>query len=914
MTDPLKIVFSLNTVSSGYTVFEKDQVLTEKQLNELTSYLDDQNRLTRVTLLGVGIVGGLRVAVAGNKVNVSKGVGITTDGDLLMLSADTTYDRVKLYDASAPVYPPFYKGETMLTLYELIAEGESDVRAQSMDTLPGALAGYVVLMLMESYQKHPDLCSGTDCDNLGQDVVNTVRLLLVAPKDAASLLASLACSSNTALGLPELFADRPQLGSSITGTNALAAQYRNACNNIHASLAANLGLLYARLPQLFGGLFNNDPSPGWITRLNAIKASFASRNAGIQYYYNFLKDVVETWNALREILFEDDSVLCPDFMAFPKHLLLGSLANPVEMRTGLYPSPLTGNSKGIREHARFLVWKLHILINTFSDPKDTAITITPSRGESTPLEERAIPYYYAIRGDLPIHRGWNYRLAARGAEGRNLGYRAAEYGAMPGALRPFGSQIGRYDFFRIEGHLGQNVDAVTTALKNAVAANNLGIAIRAVLLHTDRRRIVIRPPFRYTPLHGLHYLLRKDVATQLEDGKTFNLSFRDRINGAVSREVPEKLNGKNTTDVVRDHYEKVDAAIAKASAPLGATRYSEYRSTLTSASGNWKSAYRDTVDAAGTFKLNFGAMVRTDFSTPFDSLMTSNHSFWLDWLDELIDRHDAREDDKLLFPNFIATHPGLEHFGGAPAGGTFVLVYDDSSQVVADFMLPYFDAEESEAEPEEPPLSRPPYKPPMAIDHGFTLLPPIDIMFTNQLDDFKKRIQPEWEKEINIQKDYQSFFVKSLDAFNSIFTAKNAGVGIGITNAVTGGYTDPMLNIMMSEIASKQQQLEQLQLLMMQPDTPEAVRATAQGRIATVQQDLARSTLDSAQYVAQQKVDVSAGSDGSRALTFAAAAMGKVNDAAAKANLKTGLDKLANIATGEPQKAAINNMIRMTGF
>ena len=42
-----------------------------------------------------------------------------------------------------------------------------------------------------------------------------------------------------------------------------------------------------------------------------------------------------------------------------------------------------------------------------------------------------------------------------------------------------------------------------------------------------------------------------------------------------------------------------------------------------------------------------------------------------------------------LFSNFAAKHPGLEHLGGAPRGGTFVLVYDDEGVIVADFALPY---------------------------------------------------------------------------------------------------------------------------------------------------------------------------------------------------------------------------------
>src|SRR5262249_2629914 len=88
MPDLPKIIRSLEQVATGYTVFEPNQVLSDTQLNGLTSYLDDQDRLTRVELLGVGIVGGLRVRLDGNRVRVGHGVGVPTDGDLLLLADD----------------------------------------------------------------------------------------------------------------------------------------------------------------------------------------------------------------------------------------------------------------------------------------------------------------------------------------------------------------------------------------------------------------------------------------------------------------------------------------------------------------------------------------------------------------------------------------------------------------------------------------------------------------------------------------------------------------------------------------------------------------------------------------------------------------------------------------------------------
>ena len=233
MADPIKTHLSLESLASEYSVFEPDQVLTESQLNTLSRYFDDQDRLTRVELLGVGIVGGLNVVRAGSKVVVGKGVGITTDGDLMLLGSDTLYDCIKPYDETAPVYKPFYDGEKMMTLFELVKEGESDVRKQAMSTLPGSLADYAVIFYMESYEQDHDLCSGSDCDNLGLSSVNTPRLLLVGKSDAGKLLKTLTTASAAATQLNHIAADRIRLTASINDTGKLAALYLTTCTNIN---------------------------------------------------------------------------------------------------------------------------------------------------------------------------------------------------------------------------------------------------------------------------------------------------------------------------------------------------------------------------------------------------------------------------------------------------------------------------------------------------------------------------------------------------------------------------------------------------------------------------------------------------------------------------------------------------------
>ena len=47
-----------------YPIFEANQVLTNTHLNDVFDYLDEQQRLTRTNLIGIGIVCGLEISLS----------------------------------------------------------------------------------------------------------------------------------------------------------------------------------------------------------------------------------------------------------------------------------------------------------------------------------------------------------------------------------------------------------------------------------------------------------------------------------------------------------------------------------------------------------------------------------------------------------------------------------------------------------------------------------------------------------------------------------------------------------------------------------------------------------------------------------------------------------------------------------
>jgi hypothetical protein len=780
--NPTSIQISLDEITTGYAVFETDQVLTADQLNTVPNYADDQERLTRIKLLGVGIVCGLHVSLSGDIVTVTKGAGITTDGDILHLPVDTQYNQFKEYDGSNPLYRWISNGVTHtpfnqkgVTVYELIEKSSEETATPFSKFDRGSLDNMVAVLFMESYRTSDDLCSGGDCDNLGDAFVNNVRLLLIKSSALDGLKESVATPDQATSNLEPVVADRPLITSEISSVNELYKLYLDACKAISKNLVAQFGALSASGESFFGDVFSAGLAKtvkGWLARLTALQASFTRNSSGIQYYYDFLKDLVETWNSFRDLGFGETTWCCPDRNAFPKHLLLGNLmsgAGSEANRTSLYPSPLTSQTNEELSHAKFLVQKLDTMIQAFELPKlaDSAkdqIRVTPSRFEDESLENRAIPYYYQVNTTDPIEKNWSFALHERDMDAYIYSYNAAAYRAKGGAADPLVFQIGCFSFFRIEGHLGQNVSTAAAAIQSDITEYNLPIALRSVLLDSDKTKLLIKPDIGYTDLHRLHYLLRQDAADQLDEVSKFSGTFTAEVNDAIANKV---IVTKAVTDVPGTDDATYVQGVVQREGPIVAASAASAKETLQnnyasfSADSSWKNNSFKTLAAASTLKSDLSQVVTTDFPTPFDSLISSRSLNLVDWLDVIIKQKSEQENERLLFTRFISEHAGLEHFGGVTRGGTFVLVYDTSNKVIADFMLPYICCEATTKAPEEPTLQKGDW-PDWNANSGLRVTPSLDYVFSNKLQRFKEvEIDPKIQLLQNISPVTETVAIKN---------------------------------------------------------------------------------------------------------------------------------------------------------
>jgi hypothetical protein len=685
----------------------------------------------------------------------------------------------------------------------------------------------------------------------------------------------------------------------------------SACQSIQQKLTSQLALAYDGLGFFLQDLFPSNPVPFWGSRLSSIIKGIGSGESPVQYVYDFLKDVVETYNQFLEQFSGDSTLCCPHSKWFPKHVVLGQLGtgntNPGP-RTGLYPSPLASNTVDHLKHALFLAQKIDTLIRTFrvNSATTTPIRITPSHCEAHRLEERAIPFYYHMTSAHPIHLHWNFQLHQRGLDLENYSYHASSFGATGAAADPLRFQIGKFSFYRIEGHIGKRVTDVVNALQKQIREHRLPFGIQSILLGTtDHKKITIKPSSRYTDLNRFHYVLRQDVFHQLDEVKNFSVGYTNKINQAVLDNLitdpPEDGNTIPQNETAMKRHEKIVQQADLIRSSLG-KNYSAYKTDA-----SWKSNMNNALETMGTFKANYGKITRTEFTTPFDSIIGSTHTQWLDWLDILIKNKEDQEDEKLLFHSFTQQHPGIEHLGGVVPGGTFILVYDTANRVVADFMLPYFCCEVVEKEAPEPTLPKIPIRPPNIIDGGIKILPPREKFVVDQINTKFTTF------ESGIQNTFQSQFDGYKDAVKESFGL--LGTTLGKTTLPSSGietrwnYTDELLGLKGMEAETKRKQISKYEELANNTQLPAKERSGYATKAKAAENELVLIMEDTTKYMSDAKTNVALGSEGYQVLQELSLGVNTIKDTGALNSAKTKMGNVLKTTKNTGLQAGLNPIL-----
>lgn len=482
-----------------YPVFEANQVLSSKHLNDVFDYLDQQSRLTRSRLVGIGIVCGFEVRLSKDAILLSKGCGVTSAGYLVLQPTDVELTSYRTYKMPMELdYPPFKTpADLPLTLWEIFPAGEPDTTPLSKPT--GFLDDKGVVLFLELNKQPLRNCSPNNCDDKGSQVTVTVRRLLARREDLDKLIATanavgtdlttddLDAALSAKLNLADIKVPRFDAPNTnpVTSADVYAAFLRVfGQGKLAATLADALTACYQAFKPLLVAEYPTNPFANFAATYGSLDTIPASTQQVrfLQYYVDLFEDVVRAYDEFRWRGIELLCGCCPDEGLFPRHLMLGMLQPKPEEHPGKYrhaflPSPATDNCAELAQTVVHLFRRLVEMTTRFtSEPGlpppnveariDPQIRVTPSVLGDEPIEKRAIPYYYRQNGSPPLYRLWSIEKTRRHRANQNLGYRYDEYQPFAPAFvsDPLRFDLEPYDFLRVEGHLGKNYQQVLSSL------------------------------------------------------------------------------------------------------------------------------------------------------------------------------------------------------------------------------------------------------------------------------------------------------------------------------------------------------------------------------------------------------------------------------------------------------------------
>lgn len=839
-TIPIDQPVKLATPVPGFTFFAEDQVLTAEQLNRLIQYLDYEQRASRAWLIGSGVVCGLTltVAAAGDAVELAPGCALTSDGDLLASGALRRLTHVRKFEDKEANYAPFAGAAP---LDELIASAEVTAGDGAVPLTSVALANKVVALYLESYVKQPDFCTSENCDNQGKIQHLNPRVLLLPRAKVDPLPSTIA---DAAVKLPDLASFRAKIQAGnikkLEGADGLQSRFTTALALTRGSIIDAAKVLKEQADALAPVLEGDKLD--WISKLPAVPDP-KNEIPRLQDLYAFYRDFCEGYGEWKESLFAVGGECVPAIGAHPKHVLLGTAETTPAAGAQPYRHPfrraaaIAGCPAGLRR-SRLLWQRLRATSEAFIASRGGVVqpaklTVTPSRDCTEPLGRRVLPGYYGSRYDGP----WSIDAGLRGDP------------TPP--LSPFNTNDSRLDqhgcaesFYRIDGHIGRPVGEVQKELEALRKTHNLAFQILAIQIEDDPTFAIPRP-HRFFDLETAFFDQRTKFKLQLRDVDDFAGNLQSAIDAGRARIPTTAKEGIPAPDIVgtTDAAGQVRAQSKTALAAMPV----KLRSVTSANSANFVTAYTETIAKSHIVNKNIGAIAGQVQFNPIDRIVQPEHP--ANWK-ILIDRFNKRTvkiAELSTFEKFVSANLGLEHLGGTPRGGTFILVYSASANeagriVKADFCLPYYsyfdlnslDEEDDPAEPEDvTPDVR--YVPPKWKDNYTWNISPVTDVAVGAMVDLKGvQLASALDKSLTTQVDRQ------FTAFTNLvplFQTKDLAGVTGITAGVAG-IKDPALSELqasLDKLTKERDDLARKVALKVAPDD-------AEKRIVELEKEISKNT------------------------------------------------------------------------
>jgi len=267
------------------------------------------------------------------------------------------------------------------------------------------------------------------------------------------------------------------------------------CNPVNTNTTTETGLQMHNIK-----IFNN-----YFTIINKKWAVYKKNRKpaeSIQYFYGFVKDLIDTYNELLNELYELMNDCCSGTECFPKHLMLGRIKEEVSFQASIFrqeylqPPVYNGNANRLQQ-IRFLHWRMVIMMKCFYIPdwevddfsdenyydvlhmegekelkqdERLPVRITPGKMFNELLGKQTIPFYYNLSNSpYSMQYYWDYLSTKHNREDHQLSFFNKEipgYTNLDFVVHPFVYSLSQYPFYRVEGHTGMPVMDAITKIKN----------------------------------------------------------------------------------------------------------------------------------------------------------------------------------------------------------------------------------------------------------------------------------------------------------------------------------------------------------------------------------------------------------------------------------------------------------------
>lgn len=544
----------------------------------ITSVLDTQNiaiqhQLTRTCLLGRGIVCGLNIHADDQcHIHLHAGTALSSNGQLIHLDSDISFKYYRSFVPSRS-YPPLEDRDSgqAYDLWELLPNAGPERRAlapQSREDIQNPfIEEKVALLFLEpgipdenSTEANPD--NSEDSYKLKvllikrEDVISyfqleaklkrlTAKELTLDPdfvweedfsrEDNRPSEQQINQALNPRLLLKTIGLKRFALGDQKEGKlgfkalfNDLDSLYKlyveviaDSINLLDRELrrASDMMKLMLNYPQHEDPIF-------YIDQLCRKWEAFLKKNKGAdpnnhkkeyaQYYYDWMRDLIQAYDEFRELFAKIYDNCCPDKTQFPRHIFLGEVleSNPSRIKAPFKTdfesaSIFNGNQETLRK-TQLYFWRILLMIsnfylpdyiddadlNPYCEPEDeddlpdfSKIKVTPGRSYEELLGNQTIPFYYLLSlSKYSVHRYWNFELACRESVDMNRSYHAfatdieeegiESYTDKETIINPLHYHLGSFPFFRIEGHIGKTLEELKDDLALLSRSYNLPFEVR----------------------------------------------------------------------------------------------------------------------------------------------------------------------------------------------------------------------------------------------------------------------------------------------------------------------------------------------------------------------------------------------------------------------------------------------------